>query len=118
MAQPIDGIDRETPARLRRQGGEKLVQDLARVFLARAPERLRALREADTAAVVADHAHAFKTSCRIVGALAMGDLCEALEVAAEQKRLPSPEQLDELERRFGAVRRWLEEVQRQAGSAP
>ena len=118
MAQPADGIDRETPARLRRQGGEKLVKDLARVFLVRAPERLRALREADTAAVVADQAHAFKTSCRIVGALAMGDLCETLEVAAEKAVLPSPAQLDELERRFGPVRSWLEDVQRQADAAP
>lgn len=106
------------PARLRRQGGDQLVLDLARSFLTRTPERLQALRGARTPGAVVDVAHSFKTSCRIVGALGMGDLCEALEYAAEQDVLPAAERLDALERAFYPVRAWLQELLEQGASPP
>jgi len=107
-----DGIDRDAPARLRRQGGETLLRDLVRSFLTRTPERLATLRTTRSPRVVEELAHTFKTSCRIIGALGMGDLCEALELDAEQGQLPDAARLAALEDAFARVHAWLTDVQR------
>jgi len=86
--------------RLRAQGGERLLLALTASFLERSPgilEQLEILsRSAADAGVEqapepwregAQIAHSFKTSCRMVGALQMGQLLEALEWQGD----PDPE---------------------------
>jgi HPt (histidine-containing phosphotransfer) domain-containing protein len=51
--------------------------------------------ETDLAAV-ADAAHALKSLSRNIGAIALGDLCDAIEDAARAGQRPSPAHLESL----------------------
>ncbi len=74
-------------ARLRRFGGERLVRNMAALFLDALPERLDAARRAaaaDDAAALAAAAHSLRSSCAQFGAGEAARLCAAVEGAAER----------------------------------
>jgi HPt (histidine-containing phosphotransfer) domain-containing protein len=76
---------REALERLRRFGGDRLVRDMAAVFLADTPARLaraQAGLAAGDAAALAYAAHTMKSSALQFGAAALGRLCGDAERAA------------------------------------
>jgi two-component system cell cycle response regulator DivK len=74
-------------ARLRRLGGQRLVHDLAAIYLDEMPRRMATARDAlqrrDRAAL-ADASHAMKSSSAQLGATELGAACEAVEDAADR----------------------------------
>jgi two-component system, sensor histidine kinase and response regulator len=87
------GFDADALARLRRFGGDKLVADMIDLFLASAPDRLSAAREAmlarDTGAA-GRALHAIKSSAGQLGASALQQLCidgERLAKAGDARAL-------------------------------
>ena len=86
--------EREALDRLARVGGERLVHDLALLYLEQSPERLAAaqaaVRRGDTASL-ARAAHALKSSSAQLGAHALADACDATEAAAERGDLRAAE---------------------------
>jgi CheY-like chemotaxis protein/HPt (histidine-containing phosphotransfer) domain-containing protein len=105
--------DRERAAlqRLTRFGGEQLALDLAAIYLDEMPRRLAvaraALRGRDRA-MLADAAHAMKSSSAQLGALDLAAACEATEEAAERGDVPGAAAcLADVEARFSSFRAWL-----------
>jgi CheY-like chemotaxis protein/HPt (histidine-containing phosphotransfer) domain-containing protein len=77
-------------ARLKRLGGDELVRELTALFLEDMPGRLQAARTAlgrSDAPGVADAAHKMKSASAQLGAVALAQACERLEVIAESREL-------------------------------
>jgi HPt (histidine-containing phosphotransfer) domain-containing protein len=97
----------DTLSRLRgldsRSGGA-LLEQLAKMFKTDTPERLAAIRAAVDSGVAHDllqAAHSLKGSCSILGAAAMGSLCQRLESMGVNGEISGADVLlAELERRY------------------
>lgn len=102
----------EALARLRRWGGEALVQRLGCVFLDEAGRRIAAARTgaaAGDAGEIRRAMHALRSSCGQLGAVAMQEVCEQIETAAVAGEVPRARRLlGPLEREFERYRRWLD----------
>lgn len=82
--------DPEALDRLREWGGDKLVGEMVRLFLAQAPDRIAAARtgsETGTAADVERAAHALRSSSAQIGASRVEALCAQIELLAADGRL-------------------------------
>jgi HPt (histidine-containing phosphotransfer) domain-containing protein len=105
------GVDPGAPARLWRQGSERLVRTITESFLTRTPERLDRARTALTrhdAETLARIAHDLRSSCDLVGAVSMALLCRRMEEGAGCDDPSSLEDaLDELEAEFERVHGWV-----------
>jgi CheY-like chemotaxis protein len=104
-------LDRSVLAALRElqhEGEPDVLGELIELFLADAPPRLVALREAAEAGdarTVVEIAHALKGSCSNMGAVGMGATCAELEEAARAGELSgAPARISVLEEEFGRVR--------------
>ena len=104
--------DQESLDRLKRFGGGKLLREMVVLYLAAAPERLDAARDALAAGnvkQVEDSLHSLKSSSAQLGAMRMRALCERGEATA---RAGSLEHVDKLMKalyeEFPRVRSWLE----------
>jgi HPt (histidine-containing phosphotransfer) domain-containing protein len=117
-------------ARLRAQGGEQLLAALTASFLDRSPGLLRelvGLADCDAGPEplqrAAELAHGFKTSCRMLGALHMGDLLEAIEWSADPEdpaasdSRPLAARVAEIREEFDRVRPWIVEARQTALTA-
>ncbi|HEU4563587.1 MAG TPA: Hpt domain-containing protein [Gemmatimonadaceae bacterium] len=98
--------------RLRRLGGNALLRDMVALFREQIPPRMAMARAGvacgDVAAVKVA-AHAMRSSCGPLGAVAMRELCEQVEHAARALDLtPVPALLDALEEEERRVLAWLE----------
>lgn len=98
-------------ARLHRFGGESLVAEMARMFLADMPARLALARTALGAAEparVAYAAHAMKSSAAQFGAGRLAELCAAAERAAADGDLaPVAPLLDRVDGELATFGGWL-----------
>lgn len=111
---------REALERLRRFGGDRLVRDMARIFVTDMPARLErafvalAARDASGAAYAA---HTMKSSGAQFGLGALARLCGQVEQAARAADLAGVATLlTDVERELAAGRAWLErELQLDAG---
>jgi HPt (histidine-containing phosphotransfer) domain-containing protein len=103
---------REALARLRRFGGDRLVRDMAVIFVTDMPERIALARagvSAGDAGRVAYAAHTMKSSSAQFGALALARACEQAEHAARGAHLGAlAARVEAIEREFAAFRAWLE----------
>lgn len=100
--------------RLRRLGGSTLVRDMVALFREQIPQRMATARAGvrcgDVAAVKLA-AHAMRTSCGQLGAVAMRELCEQVEHAARSLDLaPVPALLDALDDEQRRAFAWLDRV--------
>lgn len=102
----------EALERLRGFGGDRLLRDMARIFVTDMPARLvraRAGVASDDARAVAYAAHMMKSSSAQFGAEALVPLCAAAERAAGAGELAAvPTLLDGIERELAAYFVWLE----------
>jgi HPt (histidine-containing phosphotransfer) domain-containing protein len=107
----LPATDRSALDRLRRFGGQKLLGDMITLFLAAAPERLAAAREALSrrdAPGVEQALHALKSSAAQLGAMRMHRLSERGEALAVAGSLDGADALlAELEAERERVHRWL-----------
>jgi HPt (histidine-containing phosphotransfer) domain-containing protein len=88
-------------------GAPGFLRELVGTFLAQAPLRLSALRDAwrrGDARALELEAHSFKGSCGSLGAAAMAACCERLESSARQGAPGNSDALAGLEREWPAVR--------------
>ena len=99
-------LDENVLARLR-EVGDDFLAEIAAIYLGDAPQRLAAIRAAVAASdprAVAAAAHAFKSGSGNVGAMAVHDLCEELEVAGKQGKMEdAADAVARLEREYGRV---------------
>jgi CheY-like chemotaxis protein len=113
---------RRDPAQLEtlfQQGGQVLLASMCESFLERSGQRLAALSASTDPAAMARICHDLKTSCRIVGARHLAQLCETLEYATENGSPPPAGAVQELNEEYLQVRDWLEErLQSPAATAP
>lgn len=82
MSPPIDAKVWESLLALEAAGEPGFLRELVAEFLAQAPKRMAALRDASARAdapALEREAHGFKGSCGSLGATAMADCCERLE---------------------------------------
>jgi HPt (histidine-containing phosphotransfer) domain-containing protein len=109
-------------ARLRRFGGERLVRDMAAIFIADMPERLALARSAlaaENGDRVAYAAHTMKSSAAQFGAGALERLCAAAERAARANDLAAlPALVAGMERELAAFRSWLDLALAAPATAP
>ncbi len=109
---PRSATDDSAIERLRRLGGEKLLQQLIDLFVRQTPERIARARAGGATgdgAAVRMPMHALKSSSGQLGAMAMMALCERLEEMGEANRLGDVNaRLDELEAEYARVKSWLE----------
>lgn len=104
--------DADALGRLRRFGGDRLLRDMARVFVDEMPLRIQrawsALGAGDASAL--EYAvHMMKSSAGQFGAVELQRLCAEAESLARAGRLaPVPELLAGIEREFAAFRRVLQ----------
>ena len=107
---PYD-TEREALDRLVRVGGERLVHDLAALYLEQSPERLTAAQAAlhrDDAESLARAVHALKSSSAQLGAHSLASACEATEDAAERRDLRAAgAELGVVVSRYQAFSEWL-----------
>jgi HPt (histidine-containing phosphotransfer) domain-containing protein len=76
------------------EGKSSLLREMAALFKAETPRRLRAIREgldAGSAAQVMEAAHALKGAAGLMGAQVAFTLARELEIKAKTESLPSPE---------------------------
>jgi len=99
---------------LRRQGGDDHLVSMCESFLTSSVQRLDELGATSDPTVLSRISHNFKTSCRIVGALHLGELCEALEHATEGGEPPPPGAVQQLSDEFLQVSGEVEELLRKA----
>ncbi|HVZ76901.1 MAG TPA: Hpt domain-containing protein [Gemmatimonadaceae bacterium] len=106
------GFDPEALDRLRRFGGGKLLLGMIELFIANAPERLAAARQAlaaNDANGVRQALHALKSSAGQLGAVALQELCAQGEAHASRGELaPVHAIAPALEQEFQAARQRLE----------
>ncbi|HEX2093097.1 MAG TPA: Hpt domain-containing protein [Longimicrobiaceae bacterium] len=106
--------DPEAFVRLRKWGGERLVREMVRVFVAQVPERVAAVRQGlrrSEPAAVEGAAHALKSSSAQLGAPGMRALCAEIEsLAARGDLSPVPALAEELEGEFSRYLEWLPTV--------
>jgi HPt (histidine-containing phosphotransfer) domain-containing protein len=99
-------------ARLRRFGGERLVRDMAAIFIADMPERLALARSAlaaENVDRVAYAAHTMKSSAAQFGAGALERLCADAERAARAGDLVAlPALVAGMDRELAAFQSWLD----------
>lgn len=90
--------------RIRKWGGEKLLQEMVQLFLAHAPEGILAVRQGireGNASGAEAAAHSLKSSCAQLGAVRMQALCGEIEALAARGELASlPELVELLEGEF------------------
>jgi two-component system, sensor histidine kinase and response regulator len=90
-----------------REVGDEFLAEIATIYLGDAPQRLAAIRAAVAAGdpkAVATAAHAFKSASGNVGAMAVHDLCEELEMAGKQGKVAgAADTVARLERECGRV---------------
>lgn len=108
---PRYDTEREALDRLARLGGERLVHDLAVLYLQQSPERLAAAEAAlhrdDTSSLVRA-VHALKSSSAQLGAQSLASACGAAEDAAERGDLRAAEaELGLVISRYHAFSEWL-----------
>jgi CheY-like chemotaxis protein len=96
------------------QGGHVLLASMCESFLERSNQRLATLSASTDPVAMARICHDFKTSCRIVGARHLAQLCEALEYATENGTPPPAGAVQELSEEYLQVRSWLERKLRNA----
>jgi two-component system cell cycle response regulator DivK len=107
---PYDA-EREALDRLAQVGGERLVHDLAVLYLEQSPERLavaQAALQGDDASSLARAVHALKSSSAQLGAHSLASACEAVEDAADRGDLRTAEaELGLVVSRYHAFSAWL-----------
>jgi CheY-like chemotaxis protein len=113
---PDTVIDPTTLSSLSTLGGQDMLDEILTLFVQDTPARIAsldaALREADTLRVRRE-AHALKGSCRSLGAVRMGALCDAIERSATSGEMDTTGALiDDLERTFRSVQTELGSVRR------
>jgi two-component system sensor histidine kinase/response regulator len=105
-------VGREALARLRRFGGDRLLRDMTKIFMADMPGRIaRALdaAAAGDAAAVAYATHMMKSSSAQFGASELQRLCAEAEQAAIGRDLArAAALLAGIEREFASYGAWLE----------
>ena len=114
----LRAMDPDALARLRRFGGERLLNDMIALYLETARSRLAAAQEGLTsgdASATGNALHSLKSSSAQLGAARLSELCEEGEAIAQSGVLAGLDALlqasrDELER----VERWLETERREA----
>ena len=97
-------VDRNVLSALR-EVMEEGYPELLDIFLADSEERLKALRAADSAALLVETAHSFKGSSSNMGALRLTELCRQLEQQAAS--LPCAAVLElvgKIDREFAGIR--------------
>ena|SRR5688572_8048607 len=108
---PLNNSEREALDRLAQVGGERLVHDLAALYLDQSPERLMAAQAAlhrDDAESLARAVHALKSSSAQLGAQSLASACEAAEDAAERGDLRAARaELGLVVTRYQAFSEWL-----------
>ena len=96
-----DPIDERTFDALRKTEGDEIVSSLVTIFVTDTGQKLGAMRQALQkwdAAAVRFEAHALKSSCLVLGANVMADICRDLERCADAGDLGQAEKLtNELE---------------------
>jgi len=91
-AQPTDAgspLDAERLRQVRAEMGPDAVVALVTIFLDDAPARMRAIAEARRSLeweALEREAHSLKGSAKVVGARALADQCQALELASRERR--------------------------------
>ena len=113
-AAEASSTDPEALARLKRFGGQRLLNEMIALFLRSASERLSAAAAAvaaSDAAATENALHALKASSGQLGAVRLARLCEEGESIARTGRLASlAELIDESRRELGLVEAWLDGV--------
>jgi len=108
---PLYEAEREALDRLAQVGGERLVHDLAVLYLEQSPERLAAAEVAlqrDDASSLARAVHSLKSSSAQLGAQSLASACDAVEDAAERGDLRAAEaELGLVVSRYHAFSEWL-----------
>ncbi len=107
-----EAFDEAVPARLLRQGGERLLRAVACAFVDRFDERAAELERALEAADLEQAgriAHGLRSSCELVGAARLGRLCGVIESHADADALPQARDAARpLRSVFEEVRPWVE----------
>lgn len=107
-----DALDQSVLSGLRELGDQKLLAELAELFLEDATSHLEALREAvedDDPPSVVRVAHTLKGTCGSMGALRMSATCAELEDVGHSGELErTPVLVERLGAEFGGVRMALE----------
>ena len=108
---PLYDTEREALDRLAQVGGERLVRDLAVLYLEQSPERLAAAQAAlqrDDAGSLARAVHSLKSSSAQLGAQSLAGACAAAEEAAERGDLRAAEvELGLVVSSYRAFSEWL-----------
>lgn len=111
MSSP-DTIDEAAMQRLRRIGGDDLINELVSIFIRNTPVRIRDAREAARSGDINQvmiAAHSLKSSCANLGARRMQQLAAEIEKnAISGEASPIPELLERLDESFQGVRASLE----------
>ena len=98
----------------KRADDHQFVINILQRFIESTPERLHAIAEAAAREDVEDlefQAHTLKSSCRVVGACTMADICRSLEASGRRGQLAqADEQIRELQRSFATITPHLEQV--------
>jgi len=109
-------IDPEALERLREWGGEKLVGQMIRLFIANAGQRLDQIRVGVRDALIREAemgAHSLKSSAANLGAEQVRVLAAAIELAAaDGDMVPVRDRLSELEVAFAAAVSELESIEK------
>lgn len=99
---------------LRGVGGDELLAAIAGTFLRFAGEQMSKLLDAGgrgAVAEVAGIAHSLKSSSRQLGALALGEACEATEAAGKAGEMElALDGVKAIQRELAAARPWLESL--------
>jgi CheY-like chemotaxis protein/HPt (histidine-containing phosphotransfer) domain-containing protein len=87
------------------EAGDQLLGRVVKLFIQQAPTLLNRLCEQCriTPAEVGNAAHALKSMCRNIGARQMGDICDAIEIAAAAGTLPTAAHLQLLDEALPAT---------------
>jgi two-component system, sensor histidine kinase and response regulator len=108
----LPATDASALERLKRFGGQKLLGNMAALFLLSAPDRIATARTGlslNEASVIEQALHALKSSSAQLGALRMQRMCEDGERLAKRGEISGmAELLLQLDAEFHHVRDWLE----------
>ncbi len=101
-------------AKMRESGLEEKVDSIVRLYVKDAPGKLRAIMAAldsANAGEIKSAAHAFKSSSRTIGAMALGDLLEEMEIEAIRGDVTKAQSLrSNVEREAESVLRYLDRM--------
>lgn len=115
----LDTIDEAAIQRLRKIGGEDLINELTAIFLKNTPGRIQAAREAIRSGDVNQVmlvAHSLKSSCANLGARHMQQIAaETEKIAMNGDAAPLPGLVEKLDESFRSVR---ESLQRRVTQSP